>query len=421
MESRTRPAPDIALAVQLFDRLAAESADPPGVTRPAYGAAEQRAHELVAECGRALGLEVARDFVGNTYVTLGGTDQSSPRVLVGSHMDSVPHGGNFDGAAGVICGLAAIAGLRHAGVQPSRDITVMAIRAEESCWFPASYIGSRMALGRLPPGMVDTLRRSDTGRTLAEHMDELGFDPEPVRRSLAYLEPGRIACYVEPHIEQGPVLEEQRLPIGIVEAITGGPRYREGRIFGAYDHAGAAPRRFRHDAVAALAEFITAVNEIWRQLEAESHYSVFTFGIVGTDPTMHSFSRVPGEARFCLDTRGIRPETLAEIRSRLAAVIERVSERHGVRFELGTDSGPDIAAMSPALQSRLIEAARSLGIPFQEMPSGAGHDAAAFAWAGVPSAMIFIRNTHGSHNADERMDIADFEKAAAVLTRFIAE
>ena len=415
------PRPDTALAGALFERLARETADRPGVTRAAYGPGEQKAHRVVAECGGDLGLEITRDFAGNTYLTLPGRDRTVPAILVGSHMDSVPHGGNFDGAAGVICGLSALSAFRHAGWQPRRDVTVMAIRAEESCWFPASYIGSRMALGRLPAELPDSLRRSDTGRTLAEHMTELGFDPEPVRQSLPFLPVDRLACYIEVHIEQGPILEEQALPVGIVEAITGGPRYREGRIIGAYDHAGAAPRRFRHDAVAALGEFITGVNALWRQLETEGHYSVFTFGIVGTDPAMHSFSRVPGEARFCLDTRGIRPETIGKIRVGLATLISEISERHGVRFELGPDSGPAIARMSEPIRTRLAQAARSLGIPFQEMPSGAGHDAAAFAWAGVPTGMVFIRNTHGSHNAEEAMSLEDFEQACAVLIRFIGE
>ncbi|HJU17600.1 MAG TPA: Zn-dependent hydrolase [Stellaceae bacterium] len=421
MGAGPEPRPDVELAASLFDRLARETADPPGVTRQAYGPAEETAHRMMAECGAALGLDIARDFAGNTYLTLPGLDRAAPRILVGSHLDSVPHGGNFDGAAGVVCGLSALAALRHAGVRPRRDVTVMAIRAEESCWFPASYIGSRMALGRLPGEMVDTLRRSDTGRSLALHMRDLGFDPDLVRRNRPYLTSDRLACYVEVHIEQGPVLDEQQLPVGIVEAITGGPRYREGRIIGAYDHAGAAPRRFRRDAVAALGELITGVNALWRQLEAEGHYSVFTFGIVGTDPAMHSFSRVPGEARFCLDTRGIRPETVAEIRTRLAGLIDGIAERHRVCFALGPDTGPQIAQMSPEIRRRLGEAARALGIPFRDMPSGAGHDAAAFTGAGVPTGMIFIRNAHGSHNAEEAMDIADFEKACAVLTRLIAE
>src|SRR3546814_5922487 len=130
-----------------------------------------------------------------------------------------------------------------------------------------------MALGRLPSGLVDSLRRSDTGRSLAEHMAELGFDPDAVRQGRRFLEPERIACYLEPHIEQGPVLVEHGLPIAIVEGVTGGPRYREAWIEGVDAHAGGAPRLARHDAVAALGEFIVAVNRFWEQLESEGHYA----------------------------------------------------------------------------------------------------------------------------------------------------
>ena len=410
---------DVALAADLFGALRARTTDGVGITRVAYGTSEEIAHDLVRDTGQALGLEVARDFAGNTYVTLPGRDRTR-RVVIGSHMDSVPRGGNFDGAAGVVAGLAAIAGLRRAHREPALDVTVMAIRAEESCWFPASYIGSRMALGMLPPDAVDRLVRSDTGRTLAEHMSELGYDPGSVRRREAYLDPARISCYLEPHIEQGPVLAAEGLPIAVVEAITGGPRFREGRIFGRYAHAGAAPRGYRQDAVAALGEFIVGVNQLWAKLMAAGHYSVFTFGIVGTDPALHTFSRVPGEARFCLDTRGIRGETLEEIRAGLARLIEAIESRHGVRFELGPDSGPSIARMDAVVMGRLAASAERRGIPYRRMPSGAGHDAAAFAACGVPTGMLFIRNEHGSHNPEEAMDIADFCKASEVLVDFLA-
>lgn len=411
--------PDIDLARRLFDQLAATTADAPGVTRKSYGSGEEAAHGFAAATGEALALEVTRDFAGNTYVTLPGRDRGAPIVLIGSHMDSVPHGGNFDGAAGVVCGLSTLAGLQRQGFRPAQDITVMAIRAEESCWFPHSYIGSKMALGRLASGLVDELRRSDTGRTLAEHMTELGYDPGPVRSARPHLGPGRVACYLEPHIEQGPVLDAAGLPVGIVEAITGGPRYREGRIYGVHDHAGGAPRAFRHDAVVALGELITGVGQIWTDLERAGHYSLFTFGIVGTDPVMHGFSRVPGEARFCLDTRGIRPETLDEIRTRLQRLTGEIAARHGVRFEMGADSGPSIAAMDPAIRRQLCAIAERRGIAFNQMPSGAGHDAAAFAGAGVRSAMIFIRNKNGSHNAQEQMALDDFARAAEILTELV--
>ena len=143
--------PDIALAASLFARLARDTADPPGVTRKAYGEGEQMAHHLIEEYGAGLGLDLARDFAGNTYLTMPGRNRSAPAILVGSHLDSVPHGGNFDGAAGVVCGLAALSGLRRAGLRLERDVTVMAVRAEESCWFPASnaaawhWVGCRSA------------------------------------------------------------------------------------------------------------------------------------------------------------------------------------------------------------------------------------------------------------------------------------
>jgi len=411
--------PDTALGLSLLDRLARLTADPPGVTRTAYGDGEQTAHRLLRELAHQSGIATSQDFAGNTYLTRAGVDPNAGAIIIGSHMDSVPHGGNYDGAAGVAAGLSVLAGLNKAGVDLACSVKVMAIRAEESCWFPASYIGSRMALGRLPATDLDRLVRSDTQRTLCDHMSELGFDPDTVRRGERWLSPETIACYIEPHIEQGPVLDAEGFPVAVVEAITGGPRYREAKIFGEYAHAGAAPRGFRHDAVAALGDLISGVGGLWENMERDGHYCVFTFGIVGTDPAMHTFSRVPGEAHFCLDTRGIREETLTRIRGDLGDLVARAERMHGVRIELGADSGPAIAAMDPAIRDSLAEAARARGVRFRSMPSGAGHDAAAFAAAGVRTGMVFIRNQHGSHNADEGMMPADFDAACQLLTHFV--
>lgn len=132
--------PDIALAERMFDELRAKSFDGVGITREAYGPGEAMAHAMVARESEALGLEVATDFAGNLYATLPGADRAAPRVLIGSHLDSVPQGGNFDGAAGVLAGMATVAGMRKAGFTPARDITVLAVRAEEAgAWFPTSY------------------------------------------------------------------------------------------------------------------------------------------------------------------------------------------------------------------------------------------------------------------------------------------
>ena len=421
MSTENSVEPDIDLAVTFFDELRQRTTDGPGVTRDSYGPGEQAAHDLFAETGAALGLEVETDFIGNTYATLPGRHRSAPKILIGSHLDSVRQGGNFDGAAGVVAGLSVLSGLSQGGVSPSRDISVMAVRAEEGCWFPETWLGSRMALGTLPPAKLEQLTRSESGRTLAQHMADGGFDPDAVRAGTRSLHPAMVACFLEVHIEQGPVLVAEDSPIGVVEAIMGGPRYREARIFGSYAHAGGAPRRYRHDAVAALGEFISEINALWRRLEADGHDTVFTFGIVTTDPVLHSFSRVAGEVRFCLDVRGCSEDVIRSVRNSVTSYAAALEREHGVRFDFGPDSGPAILPMDAGIRKRFAALADRRGIAAKSMPSGAGHDAGAFIEAGVPTAMLFIRNDNGSHNPDEAMDLDDFEKSCQVLSDFVVE
>lgn len=167
----------IERADRFFQEMRARTADEPGVTRASFDDGEQLAHDMVRAWAAGVGLEVATDFAGNLYVTLPGRDRGRPRLMMGSHMDSVPHGGNYDGAAGVVAGMATLQRLRHTNIAPAMDVTVMAIRAEELSWFPAPYIGSRAAFGVLPPESVDSVLRFDTGRSLGSHMAALGFDP----------------------------------------------------------------------------------------------------------------------------------------------------------------------------------------------------------------------------------------------------
>jgi N-carbamoyl-L-amino-acid hydrolase len=171
----------------LFDKLRQDGLDEPGVSRDPYGAGEQRAHATVATAAAALGLEISRDDAANLYMTLPGRNRTAPVLVIGSHLDSVPHGGNFDGAAGVLAGLAAVTALQAMGVTPDCDIVVMGIRAEESVWFQVSYIGSRSSLGTLPDGALD-VRRIDTGRTLADHIADCGGNPGALRAGARHLD-----------------------------------------------------------------------------------------------------------------------------------------------------------------------------------------------------------------------------------------
>ena len=417
---RRNLSPDVELAERLFDELRQKSFDGVGITREAYGPGERMAHALARREAEALGLEVSADPVGNLHMTLPGQDRAAKRVLLGSHLDSVAQGGNFDGAAGVLAGLAAVAGLKRAGFTPACDVTVIATRAEEAgAWFPTSYPGSRGALGRLKPEELE-VKRQDSGRSLAEHMREEGFDPDFAARGEKVLTPDNAAAFLEVHIEQGPVLDSEGVPVGIVTGIPGSRRLRQGRVLGEYNHSGGTPRRYRRDAAIALAELAVALDEEWARLEAHGHRLVCTFCTLATTAEA-GFTKIPGEATFMLDVRSVNPASVDAIFAELARQVTAIEARRGVRFELGPETGSVAAPMDAALRAGLARAAETIGVPYLEMASGGGHDAAAFAAAGIPSAMLFVRNQNGSHNPHEAMRMEDFAAACSVVTHWLAE
>lgn len=406
-----------AWVAALFDALGGPSRDGRGFTRDTYGEGETLAHRLVAEHARAMELEVAQDAAGNTLMTWPGRDRSAPAILTGSHLDTVPVGGNFDGAAGVAAGLAAVAALRESGFVPRQDITVMATRAEESVWFEVSYIGSRSALGTLPAGSLER-PRIDTGRTLAEHMRESGADPDAIRRGERSIDPARVAAFVELHIEQAPSLVEAGVPLAIATGIPGNVRFPDARIHGRYDHVG-TPRRFRRDAATAAAEFATRLDALWVEHETRGVQIAITLGRFGTDPAAHGLTTVAGEFRFSLDVRAYDEAVLAALEASVTAMAEEIAARRGVNFSRGTRASAKVGHLSPTLIAELSEAADALGIAHQPLGSPASHDAAAFAAAGVPAAMILVRNEGGSHNPEERMAIADLLAGTAVLAEWL--
>ena len=412
--------PDIDLAARLFDALRARSFDGVGITREAYGPGERMAHALVREAAGEIGLEIAVDPIGNMTMTLPGSDRAAKRIVLGSHLDSVPQGGNFDGAAGVLCGLAVAAGMVRAGFTPARDVTVMAIRAEEAgAWFPTSYPGSRGALGMLKPQDLE-VRRMDTERTLADHMREEGFDPGFALRGERSMGPDSVAAFLELHIEQGPVLEAEGIPVGIVTGIPGSRRLRKGRVSGEYNHSGATPRKYRRDAAISLAELAVALDEAWCRLEAQGHRLVCTFCEMATTDDA-GFTKIAGEALFSLDVRSVNLHSCDAIFEVLHTRVAGIEARRGVSFDLGPESGSRPSLMDQGVQRGLVRAAQAAGVAHLSMPSGAGHDAAAFAQAGIPAGMLFVRNQNGSHNPKEEMRMQDFAAACAVAMQFTAE
>jgi N-carbamoyl-L-amino-acid hydrolase len=408
-----------ALAAELFDTLRRDSLDAPGVTRDPYGPGEQRAHATIEQAARGLGLEIARDAAANLYMTWPGRDRAAKRVVVGSHLDSVPHGGNFDGAAGVIAGLAAVDALKRLGLEPACDLTIMAIRAEESVWFEVSYIGSRGALGTLPDGAMEALRR-DTRRPLAAHIAECGGDPDALRAGARHLDPASLRAYLEVHIEQAPSLVEADRPVAICTGIPGNFRFPSARIEGAYDHVG-LPRRFRRDAALAGADFFVALDRVWEEYDARGVPMACTIGRFHTDADAHGMTIIPGEFRFSLDVRAYDAAVLAELEQRVDAIVVEIEQRRRVRFDIGARARAAVGKVDPSVAAALTAGADALGIPVLQLGSPASHDAAAFAACGVPMGMLFVRNRNGSHNPHEDMEIEDFLAATTLLTRWLAE
>jgi len=403
----------------LFEELARCGRTDPGFTRASYSPEETAAHAVVTRCAADLGLATDRDAAANTTMTLPGRDRRLPPILIGSHLDTVAHGGNFDGAAGVVAGLAAVAAIRAMGLTPARDITVLGIRAEESVWFQVSYIGSRAALGSLPDGALDAVR-IDSGLSLAAHITREGGDPDALRSGPPALDADALHAFLEVHIEQAPSLEEAGIPVGLCTGIPGNVRYPDVRIRGRYDHVG-TPRRFRCDAAMAGAEIALALDRVWADREAAGCPMAVTFGRFHTDAAAHGLTTVPGEFRFSLDMRAYTPEALAGLEEAFLAAVAEIASRRRVTVALGPRAEAGVGAVAPRIRDGLAAAADALGIATRPLGSPASDDAAAFAKAGVPMAMLFVRNANGSHNPDEAMAIDDLLDAVAILTAWLVE
>jgi N-carbamoyl-L-amino-acid hydrolase len=401
---------DLPLAASLFEALRAATHRGPGIVRDSYGPGEQAAHDIMRAAAERIRLEVSVDAIGNLMMTLPGRERSAPRIIIGSHLDSVPQGGNFDGAAGVVAGLSAVSALRKAGVRPSCDIVVMGIRGEESAWFDVPYIGSHGAFGLLDPAGL-AVQRSDKGPSLEAAVRQAGFDPTAIRERRRLLDPAQVRAFLELHIEQGPTLAGIGLPAAAVSGMRGCMRFRNARCVGEYGHSGAVSREFRHDAVAATVALLHHLETVWLREEAAGADLVITCGELFTDAALHGPSKIAGETHFVIDVRSLSESTMRAIVGEARVAAARLGEAYRVNFDLGTTSDSPAAMMDTRLRARLMEL---LERPF-EMASGAGHDAAVFAKLGIPTGMIFVRNEHGSHNPAEAMELDDFAVATQAL------
>jgi N-carbamoyl-L-amino-acid hydrolase len=407
------------LVQRLLDGLATIGADPPGITRDAFGRGENEAMALLAEAARELGLECSTDAGANLTMRWAGADPKAPPLLVGSHLDSVVQGGNFDGAAGVVAGLAAIAAMQAAGVRPRAAIEVLALRCEEAVWFGLGLVGSRSLLARLPAGALE-LPHAHTGRTLGQSIADCGGNPARLAAGTPLRDPQQIGAYVELHIEQAPQLIEAGQPVAICLANPGNIRHPRIRITGEDAHTG-LPHRFRRDAALAGADLALALERLWLDEDRAGRPMAVTIGRFHTLADRHAMTVVPGHFELSLDLRAYDAGHLAALEKKLHGILAEVAAARDVTIDLGARSAAAPGVMDPAITEGLAAAAARLELAAPRLNSPGSHDANNFAAAGVPTGMLLIRNANGSHNPHEAMETDDLLAATGVLALWLTE
>ncbi|MEP3279230.1 MAG: Zn-dependent hydrolase [Stappiaceae bacterium] len=408
------------IAGRLFDDVAGFSADTAGVSRPAFSPVETKTLKYLQSFAAEQGLAVEIDGGQNAVFSLPEDADAEKYMLVGSHVDSVPNGGNFDGLAGVIAGLLCLTYAKHTHSRFAKPVKVIALRAEESAWFGPCYIASKALLGRLEEDELRSAHKGD-GRDLGAHMAGIGINMNRVRRNLPLMDPTGIEAYIELHIEQGPLLIEKNMPAAVVSGIRGNIRHKKVRCVGEPGHSGAVPRAYRKDPVLAMADLLSRLDESWLTILQKGEDLVLTSGMVGTDPQKHALTRIPDLVDFSLDFRSQSAQALDDMRALLLQEIRTVERERGVTFHLDGEIYTAPALCDDALVDGLSTSMANVSLEPFSMPSGGGHDAAVFANAGIPSAMIFVRNRHGSHNPDEAMEISDLIAGTNIIYNYLTE
>jgi allantoate deiminase len=410
-------------AADLLGRLVALarfSAEGPGVTRFTYDGAWCDAHRWLAAQAESLGLAATADWAGNLFFhdpSVRSGANGPPALLVGSHLDSVQHGGTLDGAYGTIAGLLIAAANRG---QKGLPVVGFVTCEEEDSRFHGGMMGGRSLIGRVEDRELDEVadREGMTWRQALATARERGCAaslPAPLPRAPVF----RPALQLELHIEQGPVLEAQRLALGIVERIAGYRRWVV-RLEGEARHSGTTPMAMRHDGLAAAAEMILAAEAIAREA---GEPAVATAGFVRPRPGL--FNVVPGACELWLEVRHDRPEDLQRLGTDVARRCTEIARRRGVRLELEEGAAQTPTALSPALADAAAGIAQTLGMPHRRMPSGAAHDTMIFAQAGIPALLVFVPSRAGVSHSPEEFT-AEAELLAGVrfmgaLTRRLAE
>jgi len=395
------------LMMQLLEELAAFSAPGAGVTRLLYTPEWKSAQVFLQDKMAGLGLESSTDPVGNVYGRLPGAGPEDKIILTGSHMDTVVNGGRYDGAYGIAAAMAALHYLQQTFGQPLRTLEAVAFCEEEGSRFPLTFWGSGHVTG-MYNGSEAVGSADAEGVSLSAAMAECGLAGGPAVRE-------DIGAYVELHIEQGIILEQQAVQIGIVQAIAGQRRFIV-KVCGTANHAGTTPMSMRHDALAGTAEMLLRLE----QLAGEAGEPlVATSGWLTLFPNTPNV--IPGEVHFTLDIRHGESRKLEEFCGQIISEFHEIAANRGLMLEIVLRLSAPPAPMDEAFCGRLEEICRNQGRTYRRIVSGAGHDAQLFA-PRCPTAMIFVPSRAGiSHSPEEYSSPAELAAGLNVLTALLYE
>lgn len=389
---------DIDVIKRWFDYLYSIGADETGgVTRLGYTKNEDVMHGAIRNFAREMGLKYSSDEVGNTYVY---EEDYNEYYLIGSHLDSVISGGRYDGVAGVLAGLLILKWIKDNNL--NIPLKVVAFRCEESSSFGIATVGSGLITKKLQIEKMKKVKNTEEV-SLYEALRFRGYNPECKKIE-------GVLNYFELHIEQGRILEDEGLKIGIINSIAAATRYWL-TIDGRQDHSGATPMGMRQDALCAAGEIIIELENIAKR--ESIHSSVGTVGYLGNYP--NAFNVVPGRVKMGLDIRGVEKDSIDRIDDEIVKFVDEVCKKRNLNYELDNISKAIPVKLDEDLKNELSEVATKLGIEHKIMNSGAGHDAMKF-WDIAPTGMVFIPCRDGvSHNKAEEINYEDIILGSKII------
>ena len=376
-----------------------------GVNRLALTDADRDARDWTLACMRDLGMRIDIDAIGNIIATCPGLEDLPP-VMTGSHIDTVRTGGLYDGNYGVLAGLEVVATLREVGLQTRRPLAVAVFTNEEGARFQPDMMGSLVYAGGM--ALQDALATCDAdGLTVQAELQRIGYQgTAPVGMPV-------VDSYIELHVEQGPVLEQMGLQIGVVEGVQG-ISWTEFTVAGQSNHAGTTPMALRHDAALVAAQVAVYVRELSQRMGGSQ---LATVGAMRLSPNLVNV--IAQKAVFTVDLRNTDSALLAQAEADLHAYAHQAAQAEGARITSRVLARFEPVAFDPFVVNLVEQQTRALGCTYQRMPSGAGHDAQMLARV-CPSAMIFVPSVGGlSHNVREHTEPADLQRGAQVLLQVV--